>query len=226
MSFSLLKNFSNITFFDVETTGVDYKRDEIIEIAMLRSADDQGLLTVAEEFDALVKLSPGKTLHASITNLTGITGQQLLEEGLEKEEACEKLSDMLSRRETLLVAYNAQFDLCFIYSFLNSFGKARLLKGIKMLDMLTVYKDRKPYPHKLSDAALAYSLDNQSSHRAMGDTRMVFELFSKMAKESDDLERYVNLFGYNPKYGISGPKISSVRYMPQAFGAVKKLYEQ
>ena len=46
-----------------------------------------------------------------------------------------------------------------------------------------------------------------------------------MAAESDDLAEYINLFGYNPKYGISGPKISSVRYVPQPYASSKKVYE-
>jgi DNA polymerase-3 subunit epsilon len=45
-----------------------------------------------------------------------------------------------------------------------------------------------------------------------------------MELECADLEKYVNLFGYNPKYGISGNKISSVRYLPQDYNTAKKLY--
>jgi DNA polymerase-3 subunit epsilon len=40
-------------------------------------------------------------------------------------------------------------------------------------------------------------------------------------------DRYINLFGYNPKHGISGKKISSVTYLPQPYNRPKgaKLYE-
>ena len=46
-----------------------------------------------------------------------------------------------------------------------------------------------------------------------------------MEEERDDLMRYVNLFGFNPKYGIGGKPIGSVRYLPQGFDPVKPLYE-
>jgi DNA polymerase-3 subunit epsilon len=46
-----------------------------------------------------------------------------------------------------------------------------------------------------------------------------------MWKEMDDLVHYVNLFGYNPKYGVSGSKISSVKYLPQGYERTKRLYE-
>ena len=39
-------------------------------------------------------------------------------------------------------------------------------------------------------------------------------VMEEMEKEKNDLERYVNLFGYNPKYGIEGKPISSITYKP------------
>jgi len=46
-----------------------------------------------------------------------------------------------------------------------------------------------------------------------------------MEDERDDLMNYVNLFGYNPKYGISGKPIGSVTYKPQQFDPIAPLYE-
>ena len=46
-----------------------------------------------------------------------------------------------------------------------------------------------------------------------------------MAAERDDLMNYVNLFGYNPKFGAPRPKIGSVTYRPQPYGQGKALYE-
>ena len=36
-----------------------------------------------------------------------------------------------------------------------------------------------------------------------------------MEDEKDDLLRYVNLFGYHPKFGVDGKPIGSVTYKPQ-----------
>ena len=46
-----------------------------------------------------------------------------------------------------------------------------------------------------------------------------------MELEKADLERYVNLFGYNPKYGVEGKQIGSVTYKPQKFDPPLPLYE-
>jgi len=75
---SLLNRFENIIIFDTETTGIDHKRDEIIELAALRVSYGE----VVEEFDYLIKLSPGKSLSAFISDLTGITKEQLEAEGV------------------------------------------------------------------------------------------------------------------------------------------------
>lgn len=222
---SLFKQFDNILIFDVETTGFDSRKDEIIEVAALQIASGEAAPIIQTEFDVLVKLSPGQKLPPVITELTGISEKQLTQEGFSKENVCDRLMEILNRPKQLFVAYNAQFDLCFLYFFLRRYGNTDVLKNIKMLDALTVYKDRRDYPHKLSDAVAAYSLKTQNTHKAIDDAHATYELLDAMEKEQDDLLNYVNLFGYNPKYGVSGPKISSVRYVPQHYGMNKKMYE-
>ena len=150
----------------------------------------------------------------------------LAEEGVEPETACREFLELLEGERVLLIAYNAHFDLSFLFYFLNRFGQAHRLKGIKMLDALTVYRDRRPYPHRLENAIEAYGLtDVQNSHRAIDDTAAMLALLEAMAAEEDDLERYINLFGYNPRYGVSGKKIGSVTYRPQPYDCPCKLYE-
>jgi hypothetical protein len=46
-----------------------------------------------------------------------------------------------------------------------------------------------------------------------------------MEAERADLECYVNLFGFNPKYGIEGKPIGSVTYKPQSFEPKQPLYQ-
>ena len=220
MSLSLFREFDQIVVLDTETTGILHKKDEIIELAALR-CDAAGL---QEEMDLFIRLSPGKDLPPMIPDLTGITEEMLLHEGVSKQEAAERFVSMLRSPNTLVVAYNAQFDLCFLFYFLARLGMADALKGIKMLDAMTVYKDRREFPHKLANAIEAYSLQGENTHRAIDDTKATLELLHAMAQEEDDLLNYINLFGYNPKYGVSGQKISSVNYRPQGFRPNGKLY--
>jgi len=220
----LFSEYDSIVFLDTETSGLDYKSDEIIELAAVKMLPG---CVQGDEMDDFIKLSPGRRLDAKITQLTGITDEMLLTQGVEKSEACERFVGMLDTARPLLIAYNAQFDMNFLYWFLHRHGRSEILKKITMLDALTIYKDRRDYPHKIADAIIAYGLEDkvQNSHRAIDDTRALVEVLAAMGEECADLERYINLFGYNPKYGVSGAKISSISYKAQPYGSRRKLYE-
>ena len=101
-----------------------------------------------------------------------------------------------------------------------------VLKGKDKLDLLTVYKDRRPYPHKLCNAIEAYGLTGKvvNSHRAVDDVIATVAVMEEMEQENPDLMCYVNLFGYNPKFGIDGKPIGSVTYKPQPYNATAPLY--
>ena len=224
METGLWSAFDRIVVFDTETTGIEFGQDEIIELGAV------AVSPAGEEdsMDLLIRLSPGRTLPPFITQLTGITPEQLEREGVEKVAACETFCRLLGGGErTLLAAYNAQFDLNFLYHFLRPFGQVEALRAPRFLDVLTVYRDRRDYPHKLSNAIAAYGLEEQAvnSHRAVDDARAAAALLAAMAAERDDLERYVDLFGYPPRYGVSGRRIGSVTYRPQSYQRVRPLYE-
>ena len=225
---SLFSIFDSVIFLDTETTGLDSKNDKLIEIAAIKVILEEGKLKIAKDFDYFIKLPDGMVLSEEITELTGITNEDLSKKGESSSYVAKQFVSLFEGEKSLLVAYNAQFDLSFIYWLLVNENLAHLLKGIKMLDALTVYKDRKSYPHKLANAVQAYDLSDivANTHRAIDDTMSLFEVVKAMCYESDDLDKYINLFGYNPKYGVNGSKIQSVRYLPQPYNSWKKLYEE
>ena len=65
----------------------------------------------------------------------------------------------------------------------------------------------------------------RNSHRAIDDVLATVAVMEAMAAERDDLIRYINLFGYNAKYGIEGKPISTVHYIPQEYHQREPLYE-
>ena len=226
MAFETLFNqYDRLVIFDTETTGLLFNRDEIIEFAAAVVENRSGTPTVVEEYDQLIALSPGGFVPPKIEQLTGISTQDLRERGLPKARVAQDIARLI-RGNTLLLAYNANFDLSFLYYFLLRHGDPMILKGKDKLDLLTVYKDRRPYPHKLCNAIEAYGLAGKvvNSHRAVDDCVATVAVMEEMEKEKDDLERYVNLFGYNPKFGIDGKAIGSVTYKPQPYNSTKPLY--
>ena len=222
----LFEKYDKLFLFDTETTGLIFNRDEIIEFAAVVLEKQNGEILVTEEYDELITLSPGGFIPAQIEALTGITNQDIREKGIPKTRVCCDIARMIAGN-TLLLAYNAHFDLSFLFYMLLRDGDPQILKGKDKLDLLTVYKDRRSYPHKLCNAIDAYGLTGKvvNSHRAVDDVLATLEVMKAMELEKPDLERYVNLFGYNPKYGIDGKPIGSVTYRPQPYDPVKPLYE-
>ena len=223
---SLFSRYDRLVLFDTETTGLVFSRDEIIEFAAVVVERIDGKPQITEEYDELIALSPGSVVPPEIEKLTGITNEDLRQKGISKEQVCRDIARMVAGN-TLLLAYNAHFDLSFLFYLLLRNGDATVLKGKDKLDLLTVYKDRKPYPHKLCHAIESYGLSDRvvNSHRAVDDVIATVAVMEEMEKEKNDLERYVNLFGFNPKYGISGKPIGSVTYKPQKFDPPAPLYE-
>ena len=219
------ERYNRLVLFDTETTGLSFSRDEIIEFAAVVVELRDGVPTVVEEYDELISLAPGNTVPEVIQNLTGITTQDILERGLPKDRVCRDIAEMFAGN-TLLLAYNAHFDLSFLYYMLLRSGDPMILKGKDKLDLLTVYKDRRSYPHKLCNAIEAYGLAGKvvNSHRAVDDVLATLAVMEEMEKEKNDLLRYVNLFGYNQKYGIDGKPIGSITYKPQAYQPANPLY--
>ena len=222
---SIQEKYDKFVIFDTETTGLDFARDEIIEFSAVELQVQGDQVVITREYDNLVTLSPGNTVPPEITQLTGISTQDILERGVPKAQVCQDIAQMFSGN-TLLLAYNAHFDLSFLFYLLLRNGDPTILKGKDKLDLLTVYKDRRPFPHKLCNAIEAYGLSGKvvNSHRAIDDVIATVAVMEAMAAEKDDLECYVNLFGYNAKYGISGKPIGSVTYKPQGFQTTLPLY--
>ena len=221
----LFETYDRLVLLDTETTGLLFARDEIIEFAAVAVENMDGRATVAQQYDELISLSPGGFVPAKIEQLTGITNADIRERGLPKTRVCRDIAELI-RGNTLLLAYNAHFDLSFLFYLLLRNGDPAILKGKDKLDLLTVYKDRRPYPHKLCNAIEGYGLSGQvvNSHRAIDDVLATLAVMLEMEKERDDLDRYINLFGYNPKYGIEGKAIGSVTYKPQYYDPAAPLY--
>ena len=222
----LFQKYDRLLIFDTETTGLNYSRDEIIEFSAVAVDRVNGVPKVVLEYDELIALSPGGFVPPKIQQLTGITNQDLRDRGIPKTRLCGDFARMLTPK-TLLLAYNAHFDLSFLFYLLLRDGDPGVLKGKDKLDLLTVYKDRRSYPHRLENAIEAYGLSGKvvNSHRAVDDVLATVAVMEAMEAERSDLERYINLFGFNPKYGLEGKPIGSVTYKPQRYDSKQPLYE-
>lgn len=122
----------------------------------------------------------------------------------------------------LLVAYNIQFDLSFLHFFIKKYFNQNFQITNDILDVMAIYKDRHRYPHRLDQAVETYQANVKNTHRAIDDIRATFEVLTKMDDENPNISKYVNVIGYNKKYGVSGIRLPHVRYVAQ-YGGQKEI---
>ena len=219
----LFANHDTVVFFDTETTGLSAKSNRIIELAMIQlKKGESGGPFIAEQYDEFIRLPEGEVVPEKITEITHITNEMVLG-GISEEQA---VADFLrfvgvgmKGKSTLLIAHNAQFDICFVKEMLKRHGKDIVLSVMDYIDTLTVYKDRRAYPHRLANAIEAYGLEDrvQNSHRAIDDVLAQYEVAKALDDERADLSSYINVFGFNPKYGMEGERVPGVAYCAQYF---------
>ena len=201
-----------VIFFDTETSGLDCRDCKIIELAMLTVENGE----IVEDYDEFVNIG---AIPPRITEITGITNEMLRNEGLSEEVVAGHLKERLTPG-TLMVAHNTQFDLSFVFNLLARHfpdDAYDIVKNVRWLDTLTVLKDRKEYPHKLIDGVKHYNLKTVNFHRAIDDTKALYDLTLAMREERDDLKEYIGYFGYNPKYGVNGLRFKFIKYKPQPY---------
>lgn len=104
-------------FVDVETTGLDPSKDEIIELAMVpfRYSLDGIIVNVGEPFDRLRE--PSAPIPCSITGLTGITDAMVAGQRIDPEEVTQ-----FALSAAVVIAHNAAFDRKFLERFCPSFS--------------------------------------------------------------------------------------------------------
>ena len=228
---ALFSKYDRIVFFDTETTGLmPDKNDQIIELAAI-SVDREG---TERQMDEFILLHIKEEIPDKIIKLTGITPIMLGSKGIDEHEAVRKFweiaepegADLFDERKTLLVAHNAHFDLMFLayaqirakktHGMVLEYAK---FKDADYLDTLTIYRDRRRYPHKLENAIQEYGLSGKvkNSHRAIDDCKALYEVAKRMEQEKDDLADYINIFGFLKKYGPETHPFKKVTYGPQDF---------
>lgn len=172
---------------------------------------------IIEEYDEFININ--QNLPSKITKITGITDEMLTAKGVSEQSIAQDLKDKLTPG-TLMIAHNCQFDLLFIYYLLKRHfpdEADEIVSNLNWLDTVTVLKDRKEFPHKLIDAVKYYNIEEVNFHRAIDDTKALYNVTQALINERSDLDEYINIFGYNPKWGVSGYKFPFIEYKRQYF---------
>ena len=149
----VFQKYAAVVFFDTETTGLDAKTCQIIELAAIRiEQTDRGTLRMAASLDEFIRLPEGEKLPEQITKLTGITDEMLEKQGLDEDDVVCDFETLLddTAGPVLLAAHNAQFDLLFTQAMADRYDRpcAELLARADYLDTLTVTIGKEATDHE------------------------------------------------------------------------------
>jgi DNA polymerase III subunit epsilon len=156
--------------FDLETTGLDSGKHEIIEIGAIRVNRDS---TKHEGFQFLVK--PTKKIPGRITELTGITQAMVDSEGQPLDKVMRDFNEFIG--DLRLVSYNAQFDMAFL-------NAAALAHGISFKNPVScaLKMARRAWPgrtsYRLADISRDGKLSTDNPHRALADCERALMVYA------------------------------------------------
>ncbi len=216
----MLEKYRNIIVFDIETTGLDCGNDKIIEFAAIKAFVEDDSITIVDDVSVLV--NPGFEIPEKITSITNITTEMVVDKGITELELLQVVAKFIDE-DSLLMAYNTQFDISFINELFKRGNISQL--GNDLVDVMAIYKDHYRYPHRLVSAIEELRVDAVNSHRALDDVIATLKVFMKLTEQIVDINAYINTFGYNAKYGVMWKKLDRVKYLPQR-GAAKEIQNQ
>lgn len=174
------KRTKNYVVLDIETDGLDYKKNNIIEIGAYKKEGSE-----EKTYQALIKT--GQKIPEQIKTLTKIDDKILNREGQKIDQALKKFLDFIGDKP--LVGYNLDFDIKFINKALKTMGKEPLTN--KKYDLLKYIKKENKYlnSYKLENVLQEYQINKKVPHRALEDAKLTYKLSEKVNKFLEDLEK-------------------------------------
>lgn len=166
------------TAIDLETTGLNHKHEKIIEVGAVRVRKQK----ITERYQSLV--NPGRVLPIHVTELTGIT-QDELEEAPDITSVLPELLTFLG--DDVLLGHRVLFDYSFVkQAAVNQglWGKEHQSLGIDTLKLSRRFLPELP-SRRLPALCEYYQITHQS-HRALADAESTVSLYQILQEQFYD----------------------------------------
>lgn len=172
----MIRDFVSI---DLETTGLLYKEDGIIELAAVRFRDGK------EEASFHTYINPGREIPERITELTGISKEQV-KDAPSFQDVCQEVLGFIGN--DVLMAHHISFDYAFLKRAVVNCAPAGWMKehGFerKGIDTLKIARAFLPTLESRSLGALCkYYGIALDAHKALEDARATAFLYLKLWEE-------------------------------------------
>ena len=164
------EKLASCVVFDLETTGLDQRKNEIIEIGAVKV--ENGVVTGT--FNTFVK--PKKPVEEEITAINHITNE-MLTQAPSINRVLPAFLEFIGKLP--LVAHNAEFDCSFIEVACSRFG---LKFTNKYVDTLELAKEALPElrDHKLGTLCARFGVTNDAAHRALSDCKATQQILVRL----------------------------------------------
>ena len=187
---------------DIETTGLDYKRERIIEFAAIRLENGKEV----SRYETLI--NPQQHIRKSRMQIHGITEEMVENEPLE-EDVIDDILDFIG--DYTIVGHNVIFD----FSFLNEASLRHKNKPLvnHRVDSQFLYKEVFPDEEcpNLDNLAARFGLCVENRHRAMGDTEVLAKVYPKLKKL------------YEKKYDWQLKQLDNIEYLFERYLRVQQM---
>lgn len=161
--------------FDIETSGLDPIKDEILEIAGLKMRGPQEL----ERFELLIQ--PTRAISPEVEKINGLNEIFLLVNGRKSQEAIQEFLAFIG--SSIMVGHNIKdFDWLFIASHAKKHNLP--LPQNNLIDTLLLSRKLLSLPqYNLTAVARHFGYENRNAHRAMPDVEVNAQVFIKLMEK-------------------------------------------
>lgn len=163
---------NDFVIIDIETTGLSVENDEILEIGAIRIVNGK----TVEEYERLIAVKT--EIAQNISELTGITQEQVKENGKPINEALPSFMDFVKGSE--VAGYNVNFDHDFLLAECSRQGID--ITKIKFTDVMTIVKSKLKgmRRYNLESVAKRLGITTKQQHRALSDCYLLYQVYCKL----------------------------------------------
>lgn len=168
----------NFAFIDIETTGLNLLKHEIIEIGCVLTTPG---LEIIEEFE--IKIKPEKISNADPVALkVNHYNEADWESAYKLEDAIKILLEKV--KDCIMVGHNVVFDAEFLEYTFNKLQVENTLHYHKLDTISLAWAKLNKEPdfehYSLRELCLRFDIKNEHAHRALSDARATFLLYKKL----------------------------------------------
>jgi DNA polymerase III subunit epsilon len=177
MTLSQKFNITSVAVLDFETTGLSPQKDHPTEVAVKKvGVDPATAKPYIKNYSSKIQLPAGVEVPEFITNLTGLTTEEVNSTGKSKIEVLADLQELIDMN-TLVVAHNANFDLGFLF---HHFG----MEPAHFMCTRTVSILSEPHLNaSLKNVYARMFGEQEQTHRAGDDVEMTMDVYNQFISE-------------------------------------------